>query len=304
MSGRLGASWREGLADPLIREILDFAEDQKLDLSVTRDLMSPWYIQVEERVDPDYVKRLAKVIAHGWPESMPLPVVMGGATATIMDGSHRTTAARVAELEVIPVLAVNPDAYFDIMDKFGIQMFDYVHSILPAINPIMRENEQKDEQGGKPKKRSAEPWDMDAFGGTLSMGAAGSSGQAEAMALDLRNRILTLHNNRRELFSKEEWASRNRCLVDKTTPAAIARVARQLLPPTFTRGAELDAEGALIRQHGEGKYSNQILLRRHVNDTLLHFRILLLMNEILRSCGYGLTRPEDLLEQAAGRRAP
>jgi len=134
--------------------------------------MNPWDIQVEERVDPVHVKRIAKTLqdAPEWPEEMPLVVVMGGATTTIMDGSHRTTAARVAQLGRIPVLVTSGDAYFVINARYDIPMFDYVHSILPAVHPLMAENERKDEEGGRAKRRIADSWDMDAFGEEPSLG--------------------------------------------------------------------------------------------------------------------------------------
>lgn len=177
------AAWREGLEDPLIQEIVQFARDHHLDLSVSRILMNPWDIQVEELVDPAYVKRIAQALkeAGEWPETMPLSVVMGSGTVMIMDGSHRTTGARVAKLGEIPVLLANADAYFVVNAKYDIPMFDYVHSILPAVDSLMLENEQKDEEGGKAKRRIAEPWDMEAFGnepllGTVRRGPKGSRG--------------------------------------------------------------------------------------------------------------------------------
>lgn len=178
----LGASWREGLKDPLIKEILAFAKKEGLDLSVEKDFINPWDIQVEELVDPKYVNKIARVLAEedGWPEDMPLPVVSKGATRTMMDGSHRTTAARVAKLSEIPVLLSDFNAYAEISLKFDIPMFDYVHSILPAVDPLMAENEKKDEEGGRAKRRSAEAWDMEAFEspemGTIRRGPRGRRG--------------------------------------------------------------------------------------------------------------------------------
>lgn len=178
----LGASWREGLKDPLVREILSFAKKEGLDLSVEKSFINPWEIQVEELVDPKYVNKIARVLSEedGWPEEMPLPVVSKGATTTMMDGSHRTTAARVAKLSEIPVLLADFKSYAEISLKFDIPMFDYVHSILPAVDPLMAENEKKDEEGGRAKRRSAEAWDMEAFEspemGTIRRGPRGQRG--------------------------------------------------------------------------------------------------------------------------------
>lgn len=162
---RLRKTWRESLPDPVIQEILKFARERNLSLSVRREEMDPWEIQVEELVDPDYVRKLVKDLEkdRSWPEEMPLPVVSIGATVTLLDGSHRTTAGRVAGFPTIPVLVVPAGAFLALEGRSDIPTFDLIHSILPAIDPLMEENEMKDEQGGRPKNRSVESWDMDAF---------------------------------------------------------------------------------------------------------------------------------------------
>jgi len=178
----IAGKWRESLEDPIIRQVLEFARNQGLDLSVERSFMNPWDVNVEELVDPQYVNQIARVLKEegGWPEEMPLPVVARGMTTWVMDGSHRTTGARVAQLERIPVLVADGNAYLAISTKFDLPMFDYVHSILPAVEPLMAENERKDEEGGRAKKRTAEAWDMEAFEspelGTIRRGPKGSKG--------------------------------------------------------------------------------------------------------------------------------
>jgi hypothetical protein len=178
----IAGKWREGLQDPLIQEILAFAREKHLNLSVRRVLMNPWDVQVEELVDPTHVNRIARVLKESgeWPEDMPLSVITAGETSWVMDGSHRTTAARVAKYRFIPVLVADPNAYFEISTKFKIPMFDYVHSILPAFDSLMAENERKDEEGGRAKRRTAEAWDMEAFEspelGALRRGPKGTRG--------------------------------------------------------------------------------------------------------------------------------
>jgi hypothetical protein len=91
-----------------------------------------------------------------------------------------------------------------------------------------------------------------------------------------------------------------KCILEKTSPYNVAEVARKILPATFTEGAARDAEFALVENHGHERYANAILLRRHVNGTLVRFRIGLMMDAVYRSCGYDSpNKPEDLLDSAA-----
>jgi hypothetical protein len=149
--------------DPFIRQVLAFAKDHNLDLSAKVENVSPWYPDVQERVDPKHVKKIAKALARGWPEKMPLPIVGDGVPYWLIDGSHRLTAARVAKRDLIPMIVISTDAYYALFDEFGLPVYDYIHSILPAVDPLMEENEKRDLEGGIAKNRSAQPWDMDAF---------------------------------------------------------------------------------------------------------------------------------------------
>lgn len=149
--------------DPFVQQVLAFAKSHNLDLSAKVEHVNPWYPEVLERVDPNYVKMIAKALAKGWPEEMPLPIVGDGIPYWLIDGSHRVTAARVAELSTIPVIVLSSDAYYKLFDEFGLPVYDYIHSILPAIELLMAENEKRDLKGGLPKNRTAQPWNMDAF---------------------------------------------------------------------------------------------------------------------------------------------
>lgn len=149
--------------DPFIQDVLALAKKKNLDLSTHVAHANPWQIEVSELVNPDDVKKIAKSLAHGWPEKMPLPVVSSGNPLSVMDGSHRVTAARVRNLSSIPVIVLSMEAYDAMLDEFGLPFYDYIHSILPAIDPLMAANEKLDRGGGHPKVRSAHAWDMDAF---------------------------------------------------------------------------------------------------------------------------------------------
>lgn len=149
--------------DPFIQQVLAVAREKKLDLSTHVTQANPWEIEVSELVNPDDVKKIAKSLAHGWPEKMPLPIVSSGVPLTVMDGSHRVTAARVRNLTSIPVIVLSWDTYDAMLEEFGLPFYDYIHSILPAIDPLMAANEKLDRAGGHPKVRTAQAWDMDAF---------------------------------------------------------------------------------------------------------------------------------------------
>ena len=119
-------------------------------------------------------------------------------------------------------------------------------------------------------------------------------------ALYLRMRLLRLHGMNRILYPKRRWAAIEKCLIEKTSSANVAEVARHVLPATFTQEAARDAEFALVENHGHERYADEILLRRQINDTLVRFRIALMMDVIYRSCGYDSpNKPSDLLDSAA-----
>lgn len=127
-------------------------------------------------------------------------------------------------------------------------------------------------------------------------------------ALYLRQRLIRLHDFNRMLYPKRKWMSMMKCILTKTEPTAFAEAVRRLLPPTLTEAAARDAEFALVSHYGHERYSNEILLRRHVQDTLLRFRVSLMMDTIYRDCGADvINKPEDLMESAAwyaGKDAP
>lgn len=91
-----------------------------------------------------------------------------------------------------------------------------------------------------------------------------------------------------------------KCLLEATEPAAVEAVELQIMPATFTAEAARDAEFALVESYGHERYADAELLRKHVNDTLIRFRISLMMDTIYRGCGYDSpNKPSDLLESAA-----
>jgi hypothetical protein len=119
-------------------------------------------------------------------------------------------------------------------------------------------------------------------------------------ALYLRMRLLRLHGMNRILYQKRRWAAIEKCLIEKTSQENVAEVERRVLPATFTEEAARDAEFALVGHYGHERYADAILLRRHINETLIRFRVGLLMDVIYRSCGYDSpSKPEDLLDSAA-----
>ena len=116
----------------------------------------------------------------------------------------------------------------------------------------------------------------------------------------LRMRLLRLHGLNRMLFQKRQWKKMEDCIVEKTYPDNVEALSLRILPATFTEEAARDAEFALVGHYGHERYADAELLKRHVTDTLVRFRIGLMMDEIYRSCGYDSpNKPEDLLESAA-----
>lgn len=91
-----------------------------------------------------------------------------------------------------------------------------------------------------------------------------------------------------------------KCILEKTAPENVVEVGRHVLPATFTEEAARDAEFALADNYGHERYADEILLRKHINDTLVRFRVGLMLDTIYRSCGYDSpNKPEDLLDSAA-----
>ena len=165
MAGKTRTRKKAGKPPAYVEEVLRFAANNGLDLSIREAALNPWAIQVEERVDPVYVRRFARAMddAGGWPEAMPLPVVTDGELPSVLDGSHRITAARAAGLDRIPVLLASWEAYETVTEQFGMPRFHYVHEVLPAASPGARETLAKDVEAGTSKRRTTEPWDMEAF---------------------------------------------------------------------------------------------------------------------------------------------
>lgn len=149
--------------DPFIQQVLAFAKANNLDLSTHVDQANPWNLEVSELVDPALVKKIAASLAKGWPEKMPLPIVASGVPLTVLDGSHRVTAARVKNFKSIPLIVFSMEAYDALLEEFGLPFYDYIHSVLPAIDPLMAENEKRDRGGGSLRVRTTHAWDMDAF---------------------------------------------------------------------------------------------------------------------------------------------
>lgn len=123
-------------------------------------------------------------------------------------------------------------------------------------------------------------------------------GQDEATYL--RMRLLRLHEMNRILYPKKAWQRMEECLVANTTAEMVDEVARRILPWTFSDEAAREAEFALAGWYGHERYQDAELLKRHIIDTLVRFRISYMMDEIYRGCGYDSPNSkEELLESAA-----
>ena len=124
----------------------------------------------------------------------------------------------------------------------------------------------------------------------------------------LRMRLLRLHDFNRILYGKKTWARMESCLLEKTTAQHVKDTGRVVLPATYTEEAAREAEFTLVEINGSEIYADGALLRSHVDETLLRFRIALMMDAIYRSCGADSPNSEsDLLFSAAldaGKREP
>lgn len=119
-------------------------------------------------------------------------------------------------------------------------------------------------------------------------------------ALYLRKRLLRLHEFNRILYPKLKWKRMENCILEKTTPASVVQFARSVLPHTYTEEAAREAEFTLVEINGAEPYSDEILLRRHVNGTLSRWRVALMMEAIYQSCGGDMVSTrEDLLFSSA-----
>lgn len=119
-------------------------------------------------------------------------------------------------------------------------------------------------------------------------------------ALYIRQRVIRLHELNRMLYPKRKWMAMMKCVLAQTEPMPFASLAKRLLLPTFTEQAARDAEFALVGHYGHERYANEVLLRRHVMDTLVRFRVGLVMHEIYQGCGADvINKPEDIMESAA-----
>lgn len=119
-------------------------------------------------------------------------------------------------------------------------------------------------------------------------------------ALYLRKRLLRLHGLNKILIPKKKWIAIEECLLEKTSEENVVEVARRVLPETFTQETALKVEFALVESYGAERYADGELLRKHVNEALVRFRINLMMNVIYESCGFKMTGTvQDLLESAA-----
>jgi len=104
----------------------------------------------------------------------------------------------------------------------------------------------------------------------------------------------------RMIFPKRQWMKMEKCILDKTVPENVLEIGRRILPATFTEEAARDAEFALVDNYGHERYANAVLLQKHINGTLVRFRVGLMLDAIYRSCGYDSpNKPEDLLDSAA-----
>jgi hypothetical protein len=113
-------------------------------------------------------------------------------------------------------------------------------------------------------------------------------------------RLLRLHDFNRILYSKKTWKRIEECLIEKTSAQNVKDISRGVLRETFMEIGRREAEFTLIEINGSEIYTDPAFLSRHVEETLLRWRIKLMMRAITLSCGGEYTGNEaDLLFSAA-----
>lgn len=138
-----------------IREVLDFARDNQLDLSSKREDVPMGEIDTIERVDRSYVRkvRAAFEACNDWPKSMPLIVLCkSGSRYMVLDGHHRLAAWEEVWEGTVPALVVSCSSYYEIQSEFDVPRVDYVNEILAAADDLVSRNVKKG-KGGSVKVR-------------------------------------------------------------------------------------------------------------------------------------------------------
>jgi hypothetical protein len=116
----------------------------------------------------------------------------------------------------------------------------------------------------------------------------------------LRQRLLRLHDMNGLLYKRKAWEKMRKCILEKTTPEEVDELGAKVLPWSFTEEAARAAEFALVEWYGSERYADAELLKRNVIDTLVRYRISIMMDAIYTSCGADvINRPEELMESAA-----
>lgn len=143
-----------------VRDILDFAKNEGLDLSSKLEIVPVNEIETVEGVDPDVVPQIARLFRSNiWPAKLPMIVVASnigeGYTYPgymLLDGHHRLAAAESIGWVEIPSLVVSMKAYDEIAREFDVPRIDYIQDVLAAVDPLIAKNMKKG-IGGSPKRR-------------------------------------------------------------------------------------------------------------------------------------------------------
>lgn len=120
-------------------------------------------------------------------------------------------------------------------------------------------------------------------------------------ALDIRMRLLRLHELNRIVYPKKVWKKIEKCLIEKTDAHQVGQRLERILPETMTTEFATEMEFALVDAHGMDRYrENGRRLHEDIERASVLFRIYTLRDEIYAACGHTLkTYRQERMDDAA-----
>lgn len=144
-----------------VKDVLEYAQENGLDLKAKEEAVLLTDIEVTESVDAKAVEAIKRRFKKSeWPNDLPLIVLASNIGEgyqsekyVVLDGHHRLAAAEQLGAEVIPALVVSYSTYEAIATEFDVPRVDYIEKVLAAADDKIARNVRKG-SGGSPKKRS------------------------------------------------------------------------------------------------------------------------------------------------------
>jgi hypothetical protein len=122
----------------LVNEVLKFAEDNGLDLRVTREMVRlDRVLNLDAKNASPVTKLFAGCRKNHWPDDVALPVLTKywGGDYAVLDGDRMVSAAGAAGFMWVPALTVLVATYTAIVDEFKMSRFGFV-AFLSEISKV------------------------------------------------------------------------------------------------------------------------------------------------------------------------